>query len=447
MRTAPKNQSTDENRARIVSRLATGEKGHSLDAICGLGVELEHVVVHQGSGAAVPYAGPQGVCELLERLSPLYPGELRELGVPNGSLLGLTDTGHTVTLEPGSQIEISAAPMRRVAQVEAEYQLFRDRIDPLLTEMDVEFPMLGFHPTTAARDITLIPKFRYRCMGDYLGAISYLSQGMMRTSASLQVSIDYADEADAIRKLRDASAIGPLLYLITDNSPVYDGVWRNNRLVRSMLWDACDPDRCMVVPGTFEPGFSFASYADYMLSTPAILVPSTSEKIGWRYTAEEPIGSIYAENPMEPAELEHALSMFFPDVRLKGYVEIRQADALPLTLMLGYVALIKGLFYDEDNLVWMDSIASQCNEQTVPAMKSAITRDGYDAILPLVDASTEKPLTAAQVADALVAHAQTALDGEERAYLEPLAHLIAQRRSPADVWHNPYIQGPHGAHL
>jgi glutamate--cysteine ligase len=203
MRIAPRNQSTDENRDRIVAYFAAGGKGHGADAQGGLGVELEHILVHQGSGAAVSYAGSNGVCELLENLSPLYPDEWREEGVPNGSLLGLTDEGHTITLEPGSQVEISAAPMRRVAQVEAEYQLFRSRIDPLLSKMDIEFPMVGFHPTTAARDITLIPKFRYRCMGDYLGAISYLSQGMMRTSSSLQVSIDYADEADAIRKYRD----------------------------------------------------------------------------------------------------------------------------------------------------------------------------------------------------------------------------------------------------
>ena len=36
--------------------------------------------------------------------------------------------------------------------------------------------------------------------------------------------------------------------------------------------------------------------------------------------------------------------MFFPDVRLKKYIEIRPADSLPDQLAMGYAALIKSLF-------------------------------------------------------------------------------------------------------
>ena len=43
---------------------------------------------------------------------------------------------------------------------------------------------------------------------------------MMRASASTQVSIDFTDEADAVRKFRVAAAIGPVLAAITDNTPV-----------------------------------------------------------------------------------------------------------------------------------------------------------------------------------------------------------------------------------
>ena len=39
----------------------------------------------------------------------------------------------------------------------------------------------------------------------------------MRASASTQVSIDYRDEADAIRKMRVAQALVPIIAAFTDN--------------------------------------------------------------------------------------------------------------------------------------------------------------------------------------------------------------------------------------
>ena len=44
------------------------------------------------------------------------------------------------------------------------------------------------------------------------------------------------------------------------------------------------------------------------------------------------------------------LSMFFPDVRLKQYLESRPADSLPVELVLGYVALVRGIFYRKEIL-------------------------------------------------------------------------------------------------
>ena len=51
---------------------------------------------------------------------------------------------------------------------------------------------------------------------------------------------------------------------------------------------------------------------------------------------------------MTEAEIEHAISMHFNDVRVKHYVEIRPADALPVPYALAYVAFIKGIFYQEE---------------------------------------------------------------------------------------------------
>ena len=54
-------------------------------------------------------------------------------------------------------------------------------------------------------------------MNDYFHALGTHGEQMMRASASTQVSIDYRDEADAIRKMRVAQALVPLIAAFTDN--------------------------------------------------------------------------------------------------------------------------------------------------------------------------------------------------------------------------------------
>lgn len=46
----------------------------------------------------------------------------------------------------------------------------------------------------------------------------------------------------------------------------------------------------------------------------------------------------------------HALSIVFPDVRVKKYIEIRMPDAVSYPYNISFPALIKGLFYNEENL-------------------------------------------------------------------------------------------------
>ena len=43
---------------------------------------------------------------------------------------------------------------------------------------------------------------------------------MMRATAATQVSIDYQDEADFVRKMRVANLLTPFFALLSDNAPV-----------------------------------------------------------------------------------------------------------------------------------------------------------------------------------------------------------------------------------
>lgn len=259
-------------------------------------------------------------------------------------------------------------------------------------------------------------------MNEYLGAISPWGPRMMRGSASTQISIDFTSEEDAAQKMRIASALAPIFALICDNTAQFEGTRSPHKLMRTEIWKYCDPDRCNSVPGVFSDDFGFEAYAEYILDTPAIVV---MDEEGEAHYDTRTFGDIYAHESMTQSQIEHALSMVFPDARLKTYVEIRPADSMPLAYVLAYAAFIKGLFYDQANL---DALAVSCaeiGEGDVRDAKEALMAHGYRALV------YERP--AAEICDELLELARRGLSDAERGYLDPLARLIEDRTTLADL--------------
>lgn len=259
-------------------------------------------------------------------------------------------------------------------------------------------------------------------MNEYLGAISPWGPRMMRGSASTQISIDFTSEEDAAQKMRIASALAPIFALICDNTAQFEGTRSPHKLMRTEIWKYCDPDRCNSVPGVFSDDFGFEAYAEYILDTPAIVV---MDEEGEAHYDTRTFGDIYAHESMMQSQIEHALSMVFPDARMKTYVEIRPADSMPLAYVLAYAAFIKGLFYDQANL---DALAVSCaeiGEGDVRDAKEALMAHGYRALV------YERP--AAEICDELLELARRGLSDAERGYLDPLARLIEDRTTLADL--------------
>ena len=369
----------EENRQAIVNYLHDGSKGNALGDV---GVEMEHFILDE-DGDAVSYKekrGRLGVKDILEQLSEYYPK--KEL-TPQGDIVGCSRPSASITIEPAAQIEISMAPTSSIAAVEDEYESFALRLKNILEEAEYSVALHGYHPSSKALDLELIPKPRYHYMDEYFSSLPGMhAQRMMRASTSLQVSIDFADECDAVRKTRLATLLGPVFSYITDNCPVYEGEPNTLPLRRLQIWREVDNARCGVIPGLFDEDFGFAKYADWLLSTPPIFITRNGEHATGSLTAAR----AYADAPMTQDDIYHLLSMFWPDVRLKKYVEIRQGDSLPEKPMLGYVALIKGIFYGpmtmdilEGYLGVDDSGRYPFVEQDVEDAIAAIQANGFAA--------------------------------------------------------------------
>lgn len=413
-----------ENREALISYFYRGAKGSQSTRT--LGVEVEHFVVDAHTLRAVPYEaspGGWGVRDVLDYLAPFYTE--KTLGL-TGEIIGLASSEASITLEPAAQIEISIAPYERISEIMRIYQEFRDRIDPILAQHGCMLVAHGYHPREKAADLTLIPKQRYRFMDEYFRLLHTHGERMMRGSASTQVSVDYANEADAVRKMRITQALTPFLAAMTDTTSVFEGVPVGAPLARLNMWRDVDNARCGSVPGLFDQGFGFAAYADWLLNTCPIFVtrPSSHDPAGpaVRKVFGQTTAQAYADAPLTEKDIAHIISMFWPDVRLKKYVEIRPADSLPEPLIAGYAALIKGLYYSEPSLSTLEKElgvidgAWPLNDDSTDKAIAAIRKEGQQAVV--------YGHTLLEWEDLLLKTAHQALSCEDRAFLEPFANYV-----------------------
>lgn len=403
-----KQPAREQNIQAITGFYASGIK----DEASRIGIELEHTL-SQRDGSQLSY---QGACELLRA----FEGDFPQPMVDGGHLIGAAGKGKTITLEPASQVELSAGPFTGLADARDCLGSFEEQLRGYCERNGLMLRTPGYNLDHKAIDLELIPKERYAIMNEYLGAISMFGVCMMRGSAATQVAIDYTSTEDCLRKLRLANACVPIFSLMCDNSPIFEAAPRRHQLVRTEIWERCDPDRCGTVPGVMSPSFTLEDYAAYVLDTPACVERTPHGDI----LSSRTFGEIFAERPMERTDVEHALSMLFNDVRLKTYVEIRPADAMPAECVVAYAALIRGLFYGRGALDAMEAIFAGVTEEAISAAKQALMAGGYQA------AVYGSPVS--EIADELVSIAASALDEEERPFLEPLAELVAGRITLAD---------------
>lgn len=434
----PDSQSTDdiraENRRRLIAYFESGCKPP--DQCTKLGVEVEHFVLTD-DGQPVPYApdGDRlGVAQVLQQLEPYYPETSYSA---DDSLIGLLGEEGSVTLEPAAQLELSAAPYTQVSEIDTAFTHFYQHVAGILEPAGCHLQAVGYHPVRKALDLTLIPKQRYRYMNDYFAHIGSHGERMMRASASTQVSVDYSSEADAVRKMRVAAALAPVLAAIMDNTQVFEGETNGTPIRRLQLWREVDNRRCGTPRGLFEPSFGFAANADWLLATSPIFIdrPAADDPDGpsMRPGYDTPAADLYADAPMSKDDLEHLISMFWPDVRLKKFVEVRPADSVPLPQVLGYSALIKGLFYSEESLAAIEDAIGVERGAAAPADTDGIgaSADRWPLDAEAVNAAMKHiqaqgfagdvyGKTLADWEQLLFDLARAALPEDEKGYLDPL---------------------------
>jgi glutamate--cysteine ligase len=396
-----------------------------------VGAEMEKFGVHP-DGSPVPYEGPRGIRALLEELTKV--GWKPEIETEGGPLIALVRDGASVTLEPGSQLELSGAPLLHAHQICAEFRAHLGEIAPYSKSHDIRWLGLGFHPFAKREAYTMVPKQRYAIMREYLPTRGSLALDMMLRTCTVQANYDYLSEADAMLKMRVALKLSPLTTAMFANSPFYEGQPFGGKSYRAKVWLDVDPDRSGLVPALWKRNASFVDYVEWALDVPMFMFKRNGEKVantGQSFRSFWKSG--FSGHKPTLSDWQTHLNTLFPEVRLKKTIEVRGADAQGPRLACTLPALWTGILYDAKALEAADALTADWTHDEVSASRKEVWQKGLGAKF--------RAGTLVPIAEKLIAIAEGGLERrahlspsgkDERAHLTRLKELVAKGESPAD---------------
>lgn len=388
-----------------------------------IGVEWEKIGVYRESGKAITYSGARGVKAIFDKLiadfawQPVQSGEhVIALEKPHGS----------ITLEPGGQIELSGQAASNLEDNAREIYRHLNEISTISGPMGVAWLGLGAQPLSVAEEMEWVPKKRYDIMRTLLKERGAMTYRMMKETASIQVSLDFDSEADAILKLKLAMGLSPFLTAIFANSPLLQGKSSGSLSRRALIWENTAPERTGILWDELDPKRGFRSYLDYALKVPMMFIQRDGE---WLYpgeiTFETFLNKGFGGYRATLDDWELHLTGIFTEARLKKYVEIRSIDCQKTGLGLAAAALIKGLFYSKESLTKSLEALGAFNGKDLMRLHHEAAHYGYNASVP-------GSLDMRAFAKLFYGLALKGLSFTEKQYLAPLEPLIERGITPAE---------------
>ena len=250
------------------------------------------------------YEGPQGIEAVLRGLTrfdwdPIEEdGKLIALSRPENSrgeaccnsAVGMA----SVTLEPAGQLELSGAPLETIHDTCCEAACHLKEVKAISEELGIGFLGMGFQPKWKREEMPWMPKGRYGIMRRYMPTVGNLGLDMMTRTCTVQVNLDFADEADMVKKFRVSLALQPIATALFADSPFTDGKPNGYLSYRSHIWTDTDPDRTGMLDFVFEDGFGYERYVDYLLDVPmyfscrdGVYVDAVDRGLGLGQTGED----------------------------------------------------------------------------------------------------------------------------------------------------------------
>jgi glutamate--cysteine ligase len=426
-------KATIESKDQLTGYFARGEKPRGEWRI---GTEHEKFAFLTDTLEPVPYDGPRSIRKLLEGLKErfgwqgVYEGEnIIALSDPNGLA--------NISLEPGGQFELSGAPLESVHDTCSEVNDHLQQVREIGDALGIGFLGLGASPVWTRAQTPVMPKGRYGIMAPYMDKVGTMGRDMMFRTCTVQVNLDFASEADMVKKLRVSVALQPIATALFANSPFLEGKLNGFKSFRSHVWTDTDNARAGMLPFAFEDGMGYERYTDYALDVPMYFVLRDGKFVNcagesFRKFLDGKLPQLPGEKPVMKDWADH-LTTIFPEVRLKRYLEMRGADSGPWRGLCALPAFWVGLLYHQPSLDAAWDVVKSWNAEERQALRNAVPRDGLAAKVStrtVLDVAAEV-LTLSRIG--LNARGLKSRKGKpESAFLDILDEIISSKKTAAD---------------
>ena len=420
---------------QLVEWLAKGEKPA---ADWRIGTEHEKFLFHRDSLRPVAYDGDSGVEAMLHALCKVIGDKATPI-IEKGKIIGLKDgDGGSVSLEPGGQLELSGAPLSNLHQTCAETGRHLRHMRAVSSALGVGMLGIGFQPKWRRDDISWMPKGRYQIMQNHMPKVGTMGLDMMLRSCTVQVNLDYADEADMRRKFRTSLALQPIATALFANSPFKDGKPSGWLSGRAHVWTDTDNARCGVPSCVFDPHFGYEQWIDYILDVPMYFLHRGEDyvDVAGKSFRDYLAGTLagFEGEPPQMADFEDHITTAFPEVRLKQYLEMRGADSGSWANICALPAYWVGLLYCDEALAEIDDLVRDIGSDDVMAARLSVAKDGLRGKLGSHDVAKFAKKTI-DIASKGLRNRGIFDDGgdDESGFLQPLRKVIATQKTPAEV--------------
>jgi len=302
----------------------------------GLPCPLE---AHDDNGSVIPRS--EAARDLL--LRPCTVGFIRAYGArldweerrsSKGAPYFALPNGWTLTFEPGGQLELCTSPRASISCLLQDVRPTIVGLKQAALDAGIDLASIGIDPMNDIRSVPLqLHSPRYDRMTRYFDSIGPNGVRMMRQTAATQVSLDPGSDPDS--RWRFLADLTPYLTAMFANSPRYAGEDTGFRSFRARCWRLLDPSRTGV-PHPELPACE--AYTRFALG--AGDMSRTADDGTYRSFGEWAADGQWTE----PAWNDH-LSTLFPEVRPRGYLEVRSIDALGPEMLGAPLILLAGLTY------------------------------------------------------------------------------------------------------
>ena len=221
----------------------------------------------------------------------------------------------------------------------------------------------------------------------------------------------------------------PFMTAMCSNSKIRGGVDTGYKSFRALAWLNTDNERCGFAT-KFKPGMTFDNYIKTLLEVPMIYIIRDGKyinidgKINFKNFMQSGYNGYYPK--IKDFEL-HA-NMFFPEVRLRNYIEIRNHDCVGEKYIYSLLSFYKGIFYNPDAMKETEELLKKFSYNDIAEFRYNAPRFGLDTKI--------KGYVIKDITKELLKIGENSLklnNDEDVEFIYPIIELNSKNLTPADI--------------